>query len=72
MSFDLRSPVGDVAWAPFSSTVFAAITESGKAFIFDLSQNMHRACCVQKVRQAWVLCASHLEEWLALEKIVML
>ena len=28
--FDLNSPVGDVAWAPYSSTVFAAVTADGK------------------------------------------
>jgi dynein intermediate chain 1 len=30
MTFDLNSPVGDVAWSPYSSTVFAAITAEGK------------------------------------------
>ena len=29
-SFDLGSPVGDVSWAPYSSTVFAAVTTGGK------------------------------------------
>ena len=29
-TFDLGSPVGDVAWAPYSSTVFAAVTADGK------------------------------------------
>ena len=29
-TFDLDSPVGDVAWAPYSSTVFAAVTADGK------------------------------------------
>ena len=28
-TFDLNSAVGDVAWAPYSSTVFAAVTSSG-------------------------------------------
>jgi WD40 repeat protein len=28
--FDLNSQVGDVAWAPYSSTVFAAVTIDGK------------------------------------------
>lgn len=27
--FDLHAPVGDVAWAPYSSTVFAAVTLDG-------------------------------------------
>jgi len=30
-TFDLGSAVGDVAWAPYSSTVFAAVTADGKA-----------------------------------------
>ncbi len=29
-TFDVGSPVGDVAWAPYSSTVFAAVTADGK------------------------------------------
>ncbi|RKO91389.1 WD40-repeat-containing domain protein, partial [Blyttiomyces helicus] len=37
MSFDLNSSVGDVAWAPYSSTVFAAVTAEGK-----LSPNLRK------------------------------
>ena len=33
VSFDLNSSVGDVAWAPYSSTVFAAVTADGKVLI---------------------------------------
>lgn len=29
-TFDLSSSVGDVAWAPYSSTIFAAVTADGK------------------------------------------
>ena len=29
-TFDLNSAVGDVAWSPYSSTVFAAVTTDGK------------------------------------------
>ncbi|MGH0191330.1 UNVERIFIED_CONTAM: hypothetical protein FKN15_060301 [Acipenser sinensis] len=29
-TFDLNAAVGDVAWAPYSSTVFAAVTTDGK------------------------------------------
>jgi len=29
-TFDLNSAVGDIAWAPYSSTVFAAVTADGK------------------------------------------
>ena len=32
-TFDLNSPVGDVAWAPYSATVFAAVTADGKVRI---------------------------------------
>ncbi|KAM8914224.1 dynein, axonemal, intermediate chain 1, paralog 2 isoform 3-T3 [Spinachia spinachia] len=28
-TFDLKVPVGDVAWAPYSSTIFAAVTTDG-------------------------------------------
>ena len=35
--FDLNSQVGDIAWAPFSSTVFAAVTVDGKVHVFDIN-----------------------------------
>lgn len=48
MTFDLGASVGDVAWAPFSSTVFATITwerdpkvSTGKVCVYDLSVNKH-------------------------------
>jgi dynein intermediate chain 1 len=41
MTFDLNTSVGDVAWAPFSSTVFATITTDGRVRIYDLSVNKH-------------------------------
>jgi len=49
MSFDLGNPVGDVAWAPYSSTVFAAVTSDGKVHVFDLNVNKHEPLCEQKV-----------------------
>lgn len=49
--FDLNSPVGDVAWAPYSSTVFAAVTIDGKAHVFDLQFNKYEALCEQTVVQ---------------------
>lgn len=33
LSFDLGNAVGDVAWAPYSSTVFAAVTSDGKVYM---------------------------------------
>ena len=35
-TFDLNCAVGDVAWAPYSSTIFAAVTSDGKVtFLFN-------------------------------------
>jgi len=49
--FDLNSPVADVAWSPFSSTIFAAVTIDGKAHVFDISVNKYEALCEQTVVQ---------------------
>ncbi len=49
MTFDLGSSVGDVAWAPYSSTTFAAVTEDGKVHVFDLSIVKHDSLCRQAV-----------------------
>jgi len=56
MSFDLAQAIGDVAWAPYSSTTFAAITTDGPAqpssgvvHLYDLSINRNERICEQKV-----------------------
>lgn len=49
LSFDLNASVGDIAWAPYSSTVFAAATAEGKVFVFDLHQNKYGPMCEQQV-----------------------
>jgi dynein intermediate chain 1 len=49
MSFDLGNSVGDVAWSPYSSTVFAAATADGKVHVYDLNENKHEPMCDQKV-----------------------
>lgn len=33
-TFDLGCAVGDVSWAPYSSTIFAAVTADGKVVSF--------------------------------------
>lgn len=38
-----------MAWAPYSATVFAAVTGEGKVSVFDLSQNKLLPLCAQKV-----------------------
>ncbi|KAK9955249.1 hypothetical protein ABG768_015134 [Culter alburnus] len=48
-TFELKTSVTDVAWAPYSSTVFAAVTTDGKVHVFDLSINKYEALCQQKV-----------------------
>ncbi|XP_055383476.1 dynein intermediate chain 2, ciliary [Condylostylus longicornis] len=47
--FDLGTSVGDVKWAPYSSTVFAAVTLAGKVFVFDLNVNKYKAICIQSI-----------------------
>lgn len=47
--FDLGASVGDVKWAPYSSTVFAAVTSEGKVFVFDLNVNKYKPIAVQTV-----------------------
>lgn len=56
LSFDLSQAIGDVAWAPYSSTTFAAITtegmsssQSGVVHVYDLSVNRNEHICAQKV-----------------------
>lgn len=41
--------VGDAQWAPYSSSVFAALTTDGKCHVFDLNVNKYKAICTQNV-----------------------
>ena len=47
LSYDLGNPVGDVSWAPYSSTVFAAVTSEGRLYVYDLDQTKHKYLCEQ-------------------------
>lgn len=49
MSFDLNCSVGDVSWAPYSATVFAAVTDDGRVHVFDLFENKLLPLCSQKI-----------------------
>jgi dynein intermediate chain 1 len=40
LSFDLGNAVGAVAWAPYSSTVFAAVTSDGFVSIREYATNI--------------------------------
>jgi dynein intermediate chain 1 len=48
--YDLNNAVADVAWAPYSSTVFAAACEDSKVAVWDLAVNKKEPLCLQKVR----------------------
>lgn len=45
----MGASVGDVKWAPYSSTVLAAVTSEGKVFVFDINVNKYRPICSQQV-----------------------
>ncbi|XP_052101562.1 dynein intermediate chain 2, ciliary-like isoform X1 [Mytilus californianus] len=60
-TFDLNNSVGDVAWAPYSSTVFAAVTADGKVFVYDLHINKYEPLCEQMVAQKKKTKLTHIE-----------
>lgn len=41
MTFDLHTPIGDVVWAPYKSTVFACVTSDGWLKLYDLAASRH-------------------------------
>lgn len=47
--FDLGIPIGDVKWAPYSSTVLACVSNDGKVSVFDLNVNKYRPICNQPI-----------------------
>ncbi|XP_044009131.1 dynein intermediate chain 2, ciliary isoform X2 [Aphidius gifuensis] len=47
--FDLGVPIGDVQWAPYSSTVFACVSDDGRVTVFDLNVNKYRPICSQPI-----------------------
>ena len=48
MTFDMSYAVGDIEWAPYSSTVFAAVTSNGMLFVWDLWQDKHSHLCAHR------------------------
>lgn len=60
-SFDLNNSVGDIAWAPYSSTVFAAVTADGKVYVYDLNTNKYEPLCEQMVAQKKKTKLTHIE-----------
>lgn len=47
--FELCAPVVDASWAPYSSTVFAAITIDGHIYIYDIAVDQIEPLCIQNV-----------------------
>lgn len=47
--FDLGVAIGDVQWAPYSSTVLACVSNDGKVTVFDLNVNKYRPICSQSI-----------------------
>ncbi|GAB1604401.1 dynein intermediate chain 2, ciliary-like [Argonauta hians] len=48
-SYDLGDKVTDVAWAPYSSSAFAASTSKGYVYVYDLNYNRYEPMCAQVV-----------------------
>lgn len=47
--FSFLFSLSEAAWAPYSSTVFAAVTADGKVHVYDLNENKHEPMCDQLV-----------------------
>ena len=47
--FDMQNAVGDVAWSPWCSTIFAAVTIQGDMKFFDLNRNRKSAIHEKKL-----------------------
>ena len=48
-NFEFEEPVADVDWAPYSSSLFAAITIGGLVSIYDLSISTNNPICSQNI-----------------------
>jgi len=49
ITYDLGCSVNDIAWSPYSSTIFAAVTADGKVHVFDLLQNKNAPLVSQQI-----------------------
>ena len=48
-TFELPAAVSDVQWAPYSSTIFAAVCSDSMLYVYDLSKDKHSYICDQKI-----------------------
>ena len=51
LSYSIGSTVGDIAWAPYSSTVFAVVTSEGTVVLYDISIDKYSPLC----KQVWTI-----------------
>lgn len=47
--FELEAAVTDIQWAPYSSTIFAAVTLNPNLYIYNLAKDKHTYICDQKI-----------------------
>ncbi len=48
-TFELSASVSDVQWAPYSSTIFAAVCANSMLYVYNLSKDKHTFICDQKI-----------------------
>lgn len=48
---DVGGAVAGVTWSPFSSSVFVAVTDEGRVYVYDLFLRRCRPLCVQSLLQ---------------------
>eukprot|EP01022_Parablepharisma_sp_SALTPOND_P018419 TRINITY_DN3007_c0_g1_i1.p1 TRINITY_DN3007_c0_g1~~TRINITY_DN3007_c0_g1_i1.p1 ORF type:complete len:638 (-),score=81.80 TRINITY_DN3007_c0_g1_i1:594-2507(-) len=48
-TFELPAAVSDVQWAPYSSTIFAAVCADSMLYVYNLSKDKHAYICDQKI-----------------------
>ena len=49
MVYEIGSVVNDVAWAPYSSSVFAALTGESEVLVYDININRLEPICRQRI-----------------------
>lgn len=52
LTFDLKVPVCDAKWAPYSSSIFALLTADGKVSVYDLARSKHEPLCNQLITRS--------------------
>ena len=48
-TFELPASVSDVQWAPYSSTIFAAVCSDSMLYVYNLAKDKHTYICDQKI-----------------------